>query len=200
MPKTKEQCEQIRNERKLTILKCSVELFATKGYEAVNLDEVTKKAKCSHGLLYHYYRNKEELYEAVLNQIIYPDSKEVVKDIDFNQKAKFVVHDIIDKCFKILKSNNEEKVMELYLLLNVHLQKSLKFIKKNEKGHTVIFSTMEELIDRGKIEGDFNDSSSTELTIAVLSLIKGMAFNRINIGYKRFICPRSEIVMKMLLK
>ena len=200
MPKTKAQCEQIRNERINSILRCSVELFATKGYDAVNLDEVTKKAKCSHGLLYHYFKNKEELYEAVLNQIVFPDSKEVIKDIDFNQKAKFVVHDIIDRCFKILKSSNEDKVMELYLLLNVHLQKSFKFIKKNEKGHTVIFATMEELIERGKLEGDFNEFTATELTIAVLSIIKGIAFNRINIGYKRFICPKSEIVMKMLLE
>ena len=65
------------------------------------------------------------------------------------------------------------------LLLNVHLQKSFKFIKKNEKGHTVIFATMEELIERGKLEGDFNEFTATELTIAVLSIIKGIAFNRI---------------------
>ena len=84
--------------------------------------------------------------------------------------------------------------------MNVHLQKSFKFIKKNEKGHTMIFATMEDLIARGKEEGDFNDSNVEELTICVLSLIKGIAFNRMNIGYKRFVCPRSEIVMRMLLK
>lgn len=200
MPKTKEQCEQIRNERIDSILTVAAKEFAIKGYDAINLDEVTKNAKCSHGLLYHYFKNKEALYEAVLKYKVYPFGAFVVKDVDFNQKAKFVVHDIINSAFKILKSNNEERILNLYLLLNIHLQKSLRFIKKNEEGHTLIFAKMKELINRGKEEGDFADTNTDELTICVLSLIKGVAFTRINIGYKRFTCPRSEIVMKMLLK
>ena len=201
MPKTKEQFEQIRNERINQILLCATELFATKGYEAVNLDEVTKKANCSHGLLYHYFKNKEELYEAVLNKVVFPNIQNIVSTISFKQKAKYVVQDLLDTTFKLLKSNNDERIKELYLLLNVHLQKSFKFIQKNEKGHTVVFSLMEDLIERGQQENDFSSSyGSTELTIAVLSLLKGIAFNRINIGYKRFICPKAEIVMKMLLK
>ena len=59
MPKTKEQFEQIRNERINTILESALTLFAYKGYDAVNLDEVTKEANCSHGLLYHYFKGKE---------------------------------------------------------------------------------------------------------------------------------------------
>ena len=88
----------------------------------------------------------------------------------------------------------------LYLLLNTHLQKSLKVIKKTESGHTYLFSWTEEMIEKGKQEGDFKDYSTNELAIALLSLLKGLAFNRMHIGYKRFICPRSEIMMGILLK
>lgn len=200
MPKTKEQFEQIRNDRINSILFVATDLFATKGFDGVNLDEVTKKAKCSHGLLYHYYKGKEELYQAVLEKIIYPDMEQFFKNINQNQKAKYVVQDLVDQILKLLKSNNEQKIKELYLFSNIHLKKNLKFIYKNEEGHTVIFSTIQKLIDRGKEEGDFNSYPTVELAISLLSLIKGIAFNRLNIGYKRFVCPRSEIVMKMLLK
>ncbi len=200
MPKSKEQFEQIRKEREKTILKSALNLFVMKGYDAVNLDEVTKDANCSHGLLYHYFKDKEALYQGVIEQIVYPSCKEMISNVNFDQKAKFVIHDLLDTVLKVLKSPNEEKIKELYLLLNIHLQKSLKVVKKNEEGHTFIFSTMENLIQRGKDEGDFNDFTTIELTISVLSLIKGIAFNRIHIGYKKFVCPHSEVIMEMLLK
>ena len=200
MPKTKEQFEQIRQERMNTILRSALNLFVMKGYNAFSLDEITKDAKCSHGLLYHYFHSKEELYEAVLNQIVYPSTIRIVENVNFDQKAIFVIHDLLDTTLKVIKSPNDERVKELYLLLNIHLQKSLPIIKKNEKGHTQIFATVEDLIERGKREGDINDYTTVELTIAILSMIKGLAFNRVHIGYKRFVCPHSEVIMEMLLR
>lgn len=200
MPKSKEQFEQIRNERIKIILNSAATLFALKGYEGVSLDEVTKEAKCSHGLLYHYFSNKEELYKAVLEQVVYPDVQMLISDINWDQKAKDVMSSLLDKVLEVISSPSDEKVRNLYLLMNIHLQKSLTVVKKNEKGHTPIFAYMEELIDRGKKENDFKDYDTIELTISILSLIKGIAFNRVHIGSKRFIAPHKEIIMGMLLK
>ena len=200
MPKSKEQFEQIRNERIKVILKSASTLFALKGYDAVSLDEVTKVAKCSHGLLYHYFANKEELYQAVLEQVVYPECQLIFTDIDWSLKAKDVMSSLLYKVLRVLSSPNDEKVRNLYLLLNIHLQKSLPVVKKNEKGHTKIFAYIEELIDRGKKENDFKNYDTIELTISILSLIKGIAFNRIHIGSERFIAPHNEIIMGMLLK
>ena len=200
MPKSKEQFEQIRNDRINSILLVAADLFATKGYDGVNLDEITKVAKCSHGLLYHYYKGKEDIYQAVLEKIVYPDMDSFFKEIDYNQKAKIVIQNLVNHILELFKSDDEQKIKELYLLLNIHLKKDLKFIPKNEEGRTITFAALQKLIDRGKKEGDFNDYSTIELTILVLSLIKGIAFTRISIGIKRFVCPNSEIIMKMLLK
>lgn len=136
----------------------------------------------------------------MLEKIVYPKTKEFVSEVDFNQKAKFVISDLLDVTTDILKSNNDENVQIMYLLLNTHLQKSLNAVKKNEKGHTYFYSTIEDLVERGKKEGDFKDYNTIELTISILSLVKGLAFNRMHIGHKRFICPHSEILMGILLK
>lgn len=200
MPKSKEQFEQIRNERIKDILKSATTLFALKGYDAVNLDEVTKVAKCSHGLLYHYFKGKEELYQAVLEQIVYPECKKMISSVKWDQKAKYVVHDLLDSVLNVIKSNNDEQIRTLYLLLNIHLQKNLPIVKKNEKGRTMILASLEEIVSRGIKEGDFKEFDPFELTISVLSLLKGLSFTRIHIGYKRFTCPHIEIIMGLLLK
>ena len=200
MPKSKEQFEQIRNERIKNILKSATTLFALKGYDAVNLDEVTKVAKCSHGLLYHYFKGKEELYQAVLEQVVYPECKKMISGVKWDQKAKYIVHDLLDSVLNVIKSNNDEQIRTLYLLLNIHLQKNLPIVKKNEKGRTMILASLEEIVARGIKEGDFKEFDPFELTISVLSLLKGLSFTRIHIGYKRFTCPHIEIIMGLLLK
>ena len=198
MPKTKEQFEEIRNERIDKILESALRLFVMKGYDAVNLDEVTKETKCSHGLLYHYFKGKDELYLAVINKKVVPYIKETLQGISFEQKAKYVIHDVLKEILKKIKAVDEKNSWKIYLYLNIHLQKNLFLSSAQEK--MPMFIKLLELIKRGQEEGDFNDHNEDELAISLLSLIKGLAFTRIHIGYKRFKCPNSDIIMKMLYK
>ena len=198
MPKTKEQFEQIRNERINKILNCALYLFAMKGYDAVNLDEVTKLADCSHGLLYHYFKGKDELYISVVNEKVLPYMREIMQGIDFQQKAKFVAHDILEVILKKIKAVDDSNALVIYLFLNIHFQKNLFVKGKDER--TPMFNQTLDIIKRGQEEGDFNDHAPEELAISVFSLIKGLSYTRIHIGYKRFRCPNSDIVMRMLYK
>ena len=198
MPKTKEQFEQIRNERINQILQSALYLFVMKGYDAVNLDEVTKEANCSHGLLYHYFKGKDELYVEVVNKIVIPYMAEITKNIDFNQKAKFVIHDLLNTVLKRIGAVDDKNSWNIYLFLNIHLQKTLFVKNKNEK--TKEFIKFLELVKRGQEEGDFNSNNAEEIAVSVLSTIKGLAYTRIHIGYKRFHCPNSDIIMRMLYK
>jgi AcrR family transcriptional regulator len=44
------------------ILKASIEEFAEKGYAAASTNSIAKKAKVAKGLLFHYFKSKENLY------------------------------------------------------------------------------------------------------------------------------------------
>lgn len=52
-------------ERKRTILRAAVEVFATKGYHGCRIADVAKEAKVAYGLVYHYFKNKDELLQSV---------------------------------------------------------------------------------------------------------------------------------------
>ena len=198
MPKTKEQFEQIKKERMATILKAALYLFAVKGYNAVSTDDITNYAKCSHGLLYHYFGSKEDLFHYLMENVVKINMQEIVKNIDFNSKPKFILIDLIDAHLNALKSENDDYACSIYLLLNLHLQK--KYIPKpRNKGQQNPFDIAYELIDRGKKEGAFNDFNTKEMLIALISVIKGLAYNRINLGTK-FTCPKSEIIARMIIK
>lgn len=52
-------------ERRRTILRAAVEVFAKKGYHGCRIADVAREAGVAYGLVYHYFKNKEELLESV---------------------------------------------------------------------------------------------------------------------------------------
>lgn len=203
MPKTREQNQLIKEERRNSILICSLYLFALKGYSSVNIDDVTKAAKCSHGLFYHYFKDKEELFFSVIEEVALKQFIPLINSINYNQKAKFAIHDLLNCLYEILVGNNKNLVCILYLLFNLHLQKDnipkpKDINKKNNP--LLVYWLLIDLIKKGQIEGDINDGNPKVYAVAILSMITGLSFNRLYIGLKRFVCPTPEIIMNILIK
>jgi len=66
MKPTKEQFENIREERKQQILEAALEIFAQKGYHQASISQIASEANMSKGLLYNYFENKEQLLIKVM--------------------------------------------------------------------------------------------------------------------------------------
>lgn len=52
-------------ERKKSILRAAVEVFSAKGYHGCRIADVAREAGVAYGLVYHYFKNKDELLEHV---------------------------------------------------------------------------------------------------------------------------------------
>jgi TetR/AcrR family fatty acid metabolism transcriptional regulator len=52
-------------EKRRAILHAAVRVFAEKGYHGCRIADVARAADVAYGLVYHYFRNKEELLESV---------------------------------------------------------------------------------------------------------------------------------------
>jgi TetR/AcrR family fatty acid metabolism transcriptional regulator len=52
-------------EKRRAILHAAVRVFAEKGYHGCRIADVARAASVAYGLVYHYFRNKEELLESV---------------------------------------------------------------------------------------------------------------------------------------
>ena len=64
-PRTKEQFELIRENKKEQIILAAIECFGTQGYYSVTISQLAKYAGISKGLLYNYYASKDELLIAI---------------------------------------------------------------------------------------------------------------------------------------
>ena len=52
-------------ERRKTILRAAIDVFAEKGYQGCRIADVAKQAGVAYGLVYHYFKNKDELLQSV---------------------------------------------------------------------------------------------------------------------------------------
>ena len=55
-------------EKRRTILRAAVRVFARSGYHTSRVSEIAEEAGIAHGLLYHYFRSKDEVLETVFRE------------------------------------------------------------------------------------------------------------------------------------
>jgi AcrR family transcriptional regulator len=114
-PRTEEQFEVIRQEKRQLIMDTALELFAAAGYENTTINLIAKKAGISKGLLYNYFTSKEELLEAILNKgiddmlAVFDPNKDGILD---NMEMEF----FITQTFKMIKENR--KMWKLYTAIS----------------------------------------------------------------------------------
>jgi AcrR family transcriptional regulator len=66
MPRSKEQYEKIRKQKKQLIMDSALELFAENGFHATSMSQVAKKAGVSKGLAYNYFESKQEILDGII--------------------------------------------------------------------------------------------------------------------------------------
>ena len=67
-PRTQEQNEQIRQERRQKIMDTALRLFGESSYQSTSIQKIAKEVGVSKGLLYNYFESKEELLQAIINE------------------------------------------------------------------------------------------------------------------------------------
>lgn len=85
----------------------AVELFADNGYSSTSISQIAEKANISKGLLYNYFKSKEELLHAIISR----NSTDMMNMIDPNNDhiiSEEEALDFFDLFFLALKNNTSE--------------------------------------------------------------------------------------------
>ncbi len=171
-------------DRKAHILECALKVFCEKGYAGTTINDIVKKAKCSHGLFYHYFNNKKEIFEAITesrgkHMMSFLD--EVLKDDTcYLEKLK----NLTKYTFNNMKKD-EIFAYKYYFFLTTYFSKAesgkpMDKCKKSLPPHVRMTSFFEE----GKKADEFrNDYSASECAKLYNSIIQGSTLNFI-------LCPK----------
>ncbi len=113
-PRTTKQLEEIRASKRALIMNTALKLFAVEGYYITSISKIASAANISKGLLYNYFKSKEDL----LSEIFHLGMDEIFKDFDPNQDGVLTKEELmffIDKTFQKLNKNKD--FWKLYFIL-----------------------------------------------------------------------------------
>ena len=116
MPKSREQIDDIRKQRKQLIMETALELFAENGFHATSISQIAAKAKISKGLTYNYFKSKNE----ILDELMEHGFNEIYDNLDLNKDGiltedefRFFIHEN----FRIIRENIQHWKLFISLLL-----------------------------------------------------------------------------------
>ena len=201
MPKTKEQLELLRNQRRQEIIRAATLIFAFVSYKEITVDRIVKEAKCSHGLFYHYFKSIDDIYDQVMqNSINLLDDKVFAKQYE-NRPPKEVLEIATQRYCDILNSDDDEKNASMYLLLSnrLRIHKNPE-LKKYEIRSIYATDKLLRIIEAGQKEGVFYNDDPVDLSRCLFSLITGLTFSRLYLGKNTFLSPDKSIILKLIIK
>lgn len=160
--KRKYNAEQSR----LDILRAAEEHFALKGFYGARVNEVADAAAINKRMIYEYFGDKEQLYEAVLKTVYkrMADAEEAV--IRQNYHGVRLVEEVVSMYFDFLQAN--PGFVAILLWENLNRAQNIKHIAKGSISRPTSEVLREEL-RQGQKEGLFRQNLDVEQT--VISLI-----------------------------
>jgi AcrR family transcriptional regulator len=126
MPRTQEENERIRQISIEKIRNAAMELFMKQGYHATSIGEIANYANISKGLLYNYFKGKEELLATMVEARISELVQVMNAAIDLKtpvEQLRYIVEGAIDNVQK------KPEVFRFYLHLQTQPESDQVLIK-----------------------------------------------------------------------
>lgn len=152
------------------ILAAATAEFASKGFGDARVDEIARRAGINKRMLYHYFGNKEELFQAVLEEI-YETICFSGQALDFDSMSpRDGLMALVDFVWDYYLANPES--ITLLNTENLHRARHLKNSKRARDMHPPFESAIENLMRRG-VEGKaFHPGiDPVDLYVTIVSLV-----------------------------
>jgi TetR/AcrR family transcriptional regulator, fatty acid metabolism regulator protein len=138
-----------QEDKRRLILDAAVRVFARKGYHTCRVGDIAEEAGVAHGLLYHYFRSKEELLETIFRETW----RDVLGAVESVEETDETDSERLAGIAKILlrswrRDPDLVRVLVREVTRSSHLQERIDEIE-------AAFSGLERIIARGQREGEF---------------------------------------------
>jgi AcrR family transcriptional regulator len=155
---------EVKSETRQHILKAALKRFAHSGYAATSVQQIVNDAKVSKPTLYYYFKDKEALFQALVNEAhderyrLMREAAAGAPDLQSQLTA------MLAALFEYFRKNRELMRISFATLFAApgEVPEGLRYADKCERNFEFMRSLMEEAVQRGEVNGDFD---SMELTL-----------------------------------
>jgi AcrR family transcriptional regulator len=199
MGRNKKHNEQIKDERRENILSVALKLFATKGLSATKITDVSSALRISPGLIYHYFRSKDEIFveliryafERMNQACLYLESL----DLPPVDKIRMAIVELL----KGIEQNQDTALYHLLIAMataSEAIPEEAKAILQKE--NRLPYEVMTRIIVQGQQEGSLKQFDAEDLALVFWTSMKGLAIHKAAHG-KRYRTPDPQVLMALFI-
>jgi len=200
LARNKDLNQKIKGERREQILSNALMLYAKKGLSATKITDISSASGISQGLIYHYYRSKEEIFVELIG-IAFARLNEACRWLESQplspkEKIKFAIEELL----KLLEQ--DENAARYHLLIaQATASEAIPDEAKGiiEKENTFPYEVIARIITEGQKYGSIKKYDAKELALVFWTSINGLAIYKAVHGEK-FKAPDSNILTSMFFK
>ena len=163
MPKSKERCQEIREQMRETILQKSLLYFARNGFAGTKISDLSRNIGIGQGTIYVYFESKEELFREILK---IADGSQTVKQMNLLVKmpvsAKKKLRMLSETIMKRLETDENFAAM-IALNTQMLLEKNKEYSSEDTTYQTQLYQYTAKIIEQGQKEKSMVDGSSMKL-------------------------------------
>ncbi len=189
-----------KEDRPAEITQAALAAFAEKGYAATKVDEVAKRAGVSKGLLYLYFKTKEDLFKAVIRSFLSPRIDALISNIEETDlSAEEFLRGPFLAFAKSLPKSPAKILVRLMIAEGPKHPDLVEWYWDNVVSRAL--AALRTLIERGVDNGEFRESALNEfpqllVTPVFFSMIFTIVFKQqMNLDTDRFIEAHMEMVL-----
>jgi AcrR family transcriptional regulator len=191
-----------KEDRPAEITAAAFSTFIEKGYAGTRVEEVAKRAGVSKGLLYLYFKTKEELFKSVVKNFVVPRLDELETAIAASESGaeNFFRGPFIEFALKITRSP-VGKIVRLLVAEGPKHPDLLQFYWDNVVSRGI--ATIQSVIDKGVQSGEFKRSPATEQPLLfvmpiVFSVIFRLLFEKQGVDTDNLIRTQVDVLLTQL--
>jgi TetR/AcrR family transcriptional regulator len=195
-----EQNEKMREERKKQIRSAALRLFAAKGLFATKIKDIAEAVGMAQGLIYHYYKSKEDIYVELIKDALEKINEAVFglkkmpqpPDVKIRTALEELLHvietseDFIQTCRLIAQASNSTEIPE----------NAKKLI---EEMRDIPYQEIAGIMEDGQKEGTIIEADPRELALIFWTLINGLAIYKASRS-NRVKMPDVRLLINIFLK
>ena len=175
MPRGKELNNQMRKDTLNKITQGALSVFAEYGFYGATMRKITDASELSYGLVYHYFKSKEEVFHYLVVDALDRAQEVFVKALDGKGTAWEKLECLSSTLLK--ESLNGDTALYYHIMLQALTQgKNIPELKeKIDQSSEYLFMILIPIIIQAQESGNAALEEPMAMAIAYLSLIQGLA-------------------------
>ncbi len=158
-----------KDNTRASIVNAASDIFSKYGYKKTTMDDIALALGKGKSSIYYYFRNKEEIFQAVLEQEVILLKTKLQKAVNRKKHHKGKL-----KAYIITRMKGFESMINFYNAVKNEYLSQFEFIERiRHKYDQEEIATVKGILEEGVEKGDFSIEDPSLAAIAIVTSMKG---------------------------